>query len=199
MPRGGCRTGSGRKYKFGEPLADIGVPSSISNDLIVAIEYLWEKGRKGQDLIDDLRSVKFRKVRKYDYSVSAGINRTSSIGGDSMNTNYEEIDLCESLIEEPSKTIIVPVIGDSMIGIGIYPGDWLIVELINCLYQKPKEGEIVIVSLDDETLVKRYKTEKGEVILVSENKNHEPIRSSERDIRISGIVKNAIRRNLSKL
>ncbi|MEH2128035.1 LexA family protein [Nostoc sp.] len=81
---------------------------------------------------------------------------------------------------------------------GIYPGDWLIVELINPLYQNPKEQEIVIVSVDDETLVKRYSREKGEVVLVSENENHEPIRRSEGAIYISGIVKSAIRRNLSK-
>ncbi|MDZ7964955.1 MAG: S24 family peptidase [Nostoc sp. DedSLP03] len=198
MPRGGSRKGSGRKYKFGEPLTDIGVPSSISNDLIVAIENLWEKGIKGEELIDILHSAKFRKVRKYDYPVSAGIHSTSSVGGDSMNIDYEEIDLCEELINESNKTIILPVMGDSMIDIGIYPGDWLIVELIDPLYQKPKEEEIVIVSVDYETLVKRYRREKGEVVLVSENKNHEPIRRSEGSIYISGIVKSAICRNLSK-
>ncbi|MEI1377026.1 S24 family peptidase [Nostoc sp. UHCC 0926] len=198
MPRGGSRKGSGRKYKFGEPLTDIGVPSSISNDLIVAIEYLWEKGTRGKELIDALLSAKFRKVRKYDYPVSAGTHSTSSVGGDSMNIDYEEIDLCEELINESNKTIILPVMGDSMIGIGIYPGDWLIVELINPLYQKPKEQEIVIVSVDDEILVKRYMREKGEVVLVSENENHEPIRRAEGAIYISGIVKSAISRNLSK-
>ncbi|MEH2424393.1 MAG: S24 family peptidase [Nostoc sp.] len=198
MPRGGSRKGSGRKYKFGEPLTDIGVPSSISNDLIVAIENLWEKGIKGKELIDILHSAKFRKVRKYDYPVSAGTHSTSSVGGDSMNIDYEEIDLCEELINESNKTIILPVMGDSMIGIGIYPGDWLIVELINPLYQKPKEQEIVIVSVDDEILVKRYMREKGEVVLLSENKNHEPIRRAEGAIYISGIVKSAISRNLSK-
>ena len=115
-----------------------------------------------------------------------------------MNIDYEEIDLYEELINESNKTIILPVMGDSMIGIGIYPGDWLIVELINPLYQKPKEEEIVIVSVDDETLVKRYRREKGEVVLVSENENHEPIRRAEGAIYISGIVKSAISRNLSK-
>ncbi|MEH2211046.1 LexA family protein [Nostoc sp.] len=198
MSRGGSRKGSGRKYKFGEPLAEIGVPSSISNDLIVVIEYLWEKGIRGKELIDALRSAEFRKIRKYDYAVSAGTHSTSSVGGDSMNIDYEEIDLREELINESNKTVILPVMGDSMIGIGIYPGDWLIVELINPLYQKPKEQEIVIVSVDDETLVKRYSREKGEVVLVSENENHEPIRRSEGAIYISGIVKSAIRRNLSK-
>ncbi len=199
MPSGGSRKEAGRRLKWGEPRTEIGVPSSISNDLIMTIEYLWEKGIRGKELIDALRSVEFRKVKKYDYPVSAGAHSTSSVGGDSMNTDYEEIDLCEVLISEPSRTILIPVTGDSMTGIGIYPGDWLIVEQINPLFQKPNEGDIVIVSVNDETLVKRYRREKEKVVLLSENENHEPIKSSEGSIYISGIVKSAIRRNLSKL
>jgi DNA polymerase V len=203
MPSGGSRQEAGRKLKWGEPGTKIGVPSSISIDLIMTLEYLWEKGIRGKELIDSLRSAEFRKIKKYDYPVSAGAHSTSSVGGDSMNTNYEEIDLYEVLIKEPDKTVIIPVTGDSMIGIGIYPGDWLFVELIDWFQQQPKEGDIVVVSLNDETLVKRYRTEKGEVVLISENENHEPIRylegSSEDSFHISGIVRDSLRRNLSKL
>jgi DNA polymerase V len=200
MPRGGSREKAGRRYKWGEASTKIGVPSSIANDLVPAIERLWEEGARGREIIDKLHSVEPRKVRKYDYSVSAGAHSTSGVGGDSMNTDYEEVDLFEILIEEPSKTIIIPVAGDSMIDIGIYPGDWLIVEQIDPLYQKPKEEDIVVVSVNDETLVKRYRTEKGEIVLISENENYEPIRYSEGSvIYISGIVRSAIRRNLSKI
>lgn len=198
MPSGGSRRDSGRKQKWGEPITKIGVPSSIGNDLIIMIEQLWEKGIIGKELIDALNSVEHPKVKKYDYPVSAGANSTSSVGGDSLNTDYEEIDLFQVLIPKPSNTIILPVTGDSMIGIGIYPGDWLIVEQIDPLFQKPQEEDIVIVSINDETLVKRYRKENGKVVLISENANHEPIRLSEGSIYISGIVKNAIRRDLSK-
>lgn len=199
MPSGGYREKAGRNEKYGEKRVEIGVPSSISNELVRTIDDLWNRGIRGKELIDALSSAEFRRIRKYDYPVSAGAHSTSSVGGDSMNTDYEEIDLCQALISEPSKTIIIPAMGDSMIGIGIFPGDWLIVEQINPLFQKPKEGDIVIVSVDDETLVKRYKKEKGKVVLISENENHPPIRASEGSIYISGIVKSAIRRNLSKL
>ncbi|MCY7391714.1 MAG: hypothetical protein LH647_09565 [Leptolyngbyaceae cyanobacterium CAN_BIN12] len=199
MPSGGYREKAGRNEKYGEKRVEIGVPSSISNELVRTIDDFWNRGIRGKELIDALSSAEFRKIRKYDYPVSAGAHSTSSVGGDSMNTDYEEIDLCQALISEPSKTIIIPAMGDSMIGIGIFPGDWLIVEQINPLFQKPKEGDIVIVSVDDETLVKRYKKEKGKVVLISENENHPPIRASEGSIYISGIVKSAIRRNLSKL
>lgn len=82
-----------------------------------------------------------------------------------------------------------------MIDIGIYPGDWLIVDSHN---KDPKEGDIVIVALDDEVMVKRFHREKDQIVLLSENVNHPPIIRTEGSIIINGIVKNSIRRNLSK-
>lgn len=199
MPSGGPDRGAGRKLKWGEPRTEVGVPTSIANELVMTLEHLWEKGIKGKRIIEALRSAEFPRIKKYDYPVSAGANSTSSVGGDSMNTDCEEIDLHEALISDPDRTIVIPVVGDSMMGIGIFPGDWLIVERIDYLHQKPKEGDIVIVSVNDEVLVKRYRKEKGKVVLLSENEDHEPIRETEGSIYISGIVKNAIRRNLSKL
>lgn len=199
MPSGGSREKSGRKSKWGEESMRIGVPSSIGNDLIVMLENFYQKGITGKKLIDALNSTESRLIKKYPYPVSAGADHTSSVGGDSMNTDYEEIDLYGELILDPDKAAIIPVTGDSMIDIGIYPNDWLIVELIDPLYQQPEDGDIVVVALNDEVLVKRYKKDKGKTILLSENKNHPPILESEGSIYISGIVKSAIHRNLSKL
>ncbi|NEP15452.1 MAG: hypothetical protein F6J97_00950 [Leptolyngbya sp. SIO4C1] len=201
MGRGGRRENAGKKLKWGEEASRIGVPKSIGNDLVSTLEHLWEKGVRGQELINALQSAEFRKIRKYDYPVSAGEHSTSSVGGDSLNTNYEEVDLLQTLIEEPDRTFIVPVSGDSMIGIGIYPGDWLIVEKLASHSPESINGQIVVVAVNDETMVKRYKQGDGEIILESENDEHSPIRvseSSEASVYVSGIVKNAIRRNLSK-
>ena len=201
MPRGGARRNSGRKQKWEEVSVSVGVPKSISNDLIATLEYLWDVGIRGTDLIDALRAAEFRKIKKYDTPVSAGANSPSVAGGDSIHTHYEEVDLREELIEDPSHTFIVPVTGDSMVGIGIYPGDWLIVESIELHNGKPKDGQVVIVSINDETMVKRYCIEQGKITLRSENSEHPPIQASEDSvsIHVSGIVRNAIRRNLSKL
>jgi DNA polymerase V len=198
MPRGGSRKEAGRRLKWGEPLAKIGVPSSISNDLISAIEYLWEKGMRGKELTEPLHFAELRRLKKYDYPVSAGANRTSNIGGESIHIDYEDIDLFAALIPKPSITVVMPVIGDSMTGIGIYPGDWLIVEEIDPLFQKPQDGDIIVAAVNDETLVKRYKRIRGKAVLLSENVNHEPIEEVEgSSIYITGIVRSAIRRNLS--
>jgi hypothetical protein len=51
---------------------------------------------------------------------------------------------------------ILKVAGDSMIGVGIFEGDWVVVRR---LYERPKNGDIVAVLLagfEDEGTVKTY-------------------------------------------
>ncbi|NJR70032.1 MAG: hypothetical protein HC771_16335 [Synechococcales cyanobacterium CRU_2_2] len=196
MPSGGSRKSAGRKPKWdGETSIRVRVAQSIANGPLHEMENLWEEGYRDKALTAALQSVKFRTVKKFDNAVSAGAHSTSSVGGDSMNDDYEEIDLAEVLIGNSNETFIIPVTGDSMTGIGIYPGDWLIVDSQN---KDPQEGDIVIVAVDDEIMVKRFHQEDDQIILLSENVNHPPIRRSEGSIFINGIVKSSIRRNLSK-
>ena len=196
MPSGGSRKSAGRKPNWeGDTSVRVNLAQSLAHSLLPALENLWEQGYRNNELTAALRSVKFRTVKKFDNAVSAGAHSTSSVGGDSMNAPYEEIDLCEVLIGDSEDTFIIPVTGDSMTGIGIYPGDWLIVDSHN---KHPKEGDIVVVALDDEIMVKRFHQEDGQIVLLSENVNHPPIRRTEGSIFINGIVKNSIRRNLSK-
>lgn len=205
MGSGGRRENAGKKLKWGEPLMKIGVPASFGNALVSALEDVWVPGKNNQELIDALYKYKNFEIRQYNYPVSAGANASSSLGETSPSSKYIEhnkINLYETLIEKPEKTFIVSVIGDSMTGIGIYPGDWLIVEEIDSSLQPPKNGDIVIVSVNDEVMVKRYHKDDKAITLESENEAHDPIvisESSEASIYVSGIVKGAIRRNLSKL
>ncbi len=196
MPSGGSRKRAGRKKKWDETSMKVGVPSSIGNDLITLLERFYEKGIRGKELINLLNSVSTRTVKKYSYPASAGANSTSSAGGDFMDADDEDFNLFAELIPNPDNTVVIPVVGDSMIDIGIYPDDWLIVELINPLFQQPNEKDIVIASINDEVLVKRYVKEQGKIVLLSENKEHLPICESEASFSISGIVRNVIRRNL---
>lgn len=205
MPRGGYRRNSGPKLKWGEELMKVGVPRSLGNALVSALHDVWVPEEDGQDIIDALYNCKQNKINHYDYPVSAGAGAPSELGGTSPSSGgimYAQINLHEALIDNPEKTFIVSVIGDSMTGIGIYPGDWLIVEEIDSSLQPPQNGDIVIVSVNDEVMVKRYHQEDEVITLRSENEEHEPIvisESSEAAVYVSGIVKSAIRRSLSKL
>ncbi|EKU97144.1 SOS response UmuD protein [Leptolyngbya sp. PCC 7375] len=202
MPSGGYRENSGKKLKWGEKLMKVGVPRSLGNALVAALHDVWVPGEDGQDIIDALYNCRENRVNHYDYPVSAGASAPSELGGTSPSSGgiaHNQINLHEALIDNPEKTFIVSVIGDSMTGIGIHPGDWLIVEEIDSSLQPPQNGDIVIVSVNDEVMVKCYHQEDEVITLKSENEDHEPIvisESSEAAVYVSGIVRSAIRRNL---
>lgn len=69
------------------------------------------------------------------------------------------------------ETFILKVKGDSMINMGIYDGDYLIVEKKNTA----NNGDIVVALVDDSATVKRFYKEDGHYRLQPENDYMEPI------------------------
>lgn len=69
------------------------------------------------------------------------------------------------------KTFILRVKGDSMVDVGIFDGDRLIVEQVNTA----SNGEIVVALVDDSATVKRFFKEDGHIRLQPENMFMEPI------------------------
>ena len=69
------------------------------------------------------------------------------------------------------KTFILKVKGDSMVDVGIYDGDRLIVEQKNTA----SNGEIVVALVDESATVKRFFKEDGHIRLQPENMFMDPI------------------------
>lgn len=70
---------------------------------------------------------------------------------------------------------ILKVVGDSMIGVGIFPGDWVVVRE---LFEKPRDGDIVAALIDGievEGTVKTYKRLDRRVWLMPQNPAYTPI------------------------
>ena len=78
--------------------------------------------------------------------------------------------------------------GDSMINAGILSGDHVVVRP----QQTASDGQIVVARLGDEATVKRLKLTGGQVWLMPENENYEPIDGSEAEI--IGLVKAVVRK-----
>lgn len=96
-----------------------------------------------------------------------------------------EIDLNEHLIEDRAATFIVRVVGDSMKGAGITHGDELIVDRS----LEARHGDVVIAVVDGELTVKRLETQRGRVMLRTENPDYPNIQIAElSDLRIWGVV-----------
>ena len=87
------------------------------------------------------------------------------------------LDINDLVVKHPASTFFVRVEGDSMIGAGIFSGDVLVVDRSIT----PKDGTIVVAAVYGEMVVKRLKAMGNTHILVSENKNYEPITVSGND------------------
>ena len=77
--------------------------------------------------------------------------------------------------------------GDSMINAGILSGDKVVVRP----QQSADDGQIVVARLGDEATVKRLSRRNGQVWLLPENENYDPIDGTEAEI--IGIVKAVVR------
>ena len=77
--------------------------------------------------------------------------------------------------------------GDSMINAAILPGDLVIVRP----QQTADDGQIVVARIGDEATVKRLSRRNGQVWLMPENENYDPIDGSEAEL--IGLVRGVIR------
>lgn len=100
------------------------------------------------------------------------------------------LDFNELLIHNPAATFAVKIIGESMTGAGIFPGDIAIVDRS----LKPYNGCIVLALIDGEFTVKRYRIKADGIVLQAENAAFQDIVIPEEcAFEVWGVVKNSIR------
>ena len=96
-----------------------------------------------------------------------------------------KLDLNACLIKHPIATFFVRVSGDSMKGAGIHSGDILIVDRA----VEPISNCVVIASLDEELIVKRFIMDGSRLFLIPDNDEYKPIEiREEMSFEIWGVV-----------
>jgi len=109
-------------------------------------------------------------------------------GFPSPATDYieEDVDLNIHLIKNVPATFIIRVQGKSMMDVGIYDGDLLVVDKS----LKPKNFSTVVANVHDELIVKNFVKEKDEQFLTSGSKKIEDkiIINNDSEIFIWGVV-----------
>ena len=109
-------------------------------------------------------------------------------GFPSPATDYieEDVDLNIHLIKNVPATFIIRVQGKSMMEVGIYDGDLLVVDKS----LKPKNFSTVIANVHDELVVKNFVKEKDKLFLTSGSKKIEDkiIINNDSEIFIWGVV-----------
>jgi repressor LexA len=100
-----------------------------------------------------------------------------------LEPGWERVPLPREVVGPEDGLFILQVVGDSMIGVGIFPGDWVIVRE---LYERPRDGDIVAALIDGvevEGTVKTYKRVDRRVWLMPQNSAYTPIPGDKAEIR----------------
>ncbi len=107
----------------------------------------------------------------------------------------EELDVAKLLVRSPSSTYFFRVIGRSMEGHWIRPGDLAVVDTSI----QAKVGRVVIAILEGEALIKQYgKDEDDNVLLIPSSKRFKTITvSPEQDFQVWGVVTWTLHRQLA--
>lgn len=120
----------------------------------------------------------------YTHKVPAGF---PSPADDYIETS---LDLNEHLVQRPTSTFFVRVIGESMIGAGIFNNDLLVVDKS----LEAKSGDIVLATVSGEFTLKRFIKKGRGIFLEPENPKFKAIKiSKEMDFSIWGVAIHAIR------
>ena len=92
------------------------------------------------------------------------------------------------LVRHPSRTVLIPITGDSMIEAGIHPGDVAVVERD----APARPGDAVIAVIDNEFTLKTLAVEDGETVLQPANSAYPVLRPGDR-LQVFGVVVGLIR------
>lgn len=112
-------------------------------------------------------------------------------GGPVLTEEYIEswMNVGEDAIYSYKDSYLLRVTGDSMMDVGIYEGDILVV----CGSIEAKEGDIVVGLVDNQNTVKRYmRDSKGRVYLKPENMNYDNI-YPDGELCLQGVVTGLLR------
>lgn len=93
------------------------------------------------------------------------------------------ISIDEYLISNPQATYLLKVDGDSMINAGIRPGDLVLVQRD----LEPRNGDIVVASVDKEWTLKYFERRSGRIALRAANPKY-PLIEPKEELVIAGVV-----------
>lgn len=192
--RGGIRAGAGRKVgtgKFGEETSVLRVPISqtpVIKDFLAA--YQRKKLTADIDVVTDFEwpalNAASIKLPLYSSKVSAGFPSPAE------EHVEKRLDPSEFLIDQKDATFFVTIQGQSMIDVGLLPGDKAVVDRS----KQASIGNIVLAVLDGEFTIKTLSRSKdGKVRLLPANKDFKPIQiTEEMQFEIWGVVTGSFRR-----
>lgn len=100
------------------------------------------------------------------------------------------LDFNDLLIENPAATFAVRIDGESMTGVGMFPGDIAVITRAKA----PVNGSVVLALVDGDFTVKRYRVRDCVITLQSENPRYPDIEIKDgMEFEVWGVVAHSIR------
>jgi DNA polymerase V len=194
--RGGKRLNAGRKTgtgKFGEPTAVVRVPAS-QKPLIVDFLAAYQRKQQLEDAID-ISSLMLPAIHSQTTKLPLFTSKVSAGFPSPAEEHVEKrLDPSEFLIDQKDATFFVTIQGQSMIEVGLMPGDKAVIDRS----KKPKIGDIVLAVIDGEFTIKTLSKKKnGNAVLLPANSTgaYSPIEIKEgMSFDIWGVVTGSFRR-----
>jgi SOS-response transcriptional repressor LexA len=107
----------------------------------------------------------------------------------SVESTVDFLSLDDYLVDNPQNSFLLRVAGDSLMDIGIFPDDMVLIERnLNAF-----SGEIVLAQIDREWTLKILRKTKQGIFLESANKKYPPFTAVE-ELKVMGVVKAVIRK-----
>jgi DNA polymerase V len=189
---GGYRPGAGRPTgtgKFGEKTKPIRVPRSLLPQITELLKAHKAGDKKifmmpqNVDIMLPDQDAEHSGAPFYSGMVAAGFPSPAD------DHQESKLDLNEYLVSHPAATFFVRVQGLSMIDAGIQPDDILVVDRS----LDPAHGKVIVAALDGELTVKRLNKKNGQITLMPENDDYDPIEiTAEMSFIIWGVVTSVI-------
>jgi len=120
-------------------------------------------------------------------TVEASVQAGMPVATEAVNAEPFFVD--DYVVRQPSRTVMIPVKGESMIDAGIQDGDIAVVERGFAA----KIGDFVVAIVDNEFTLKELATERGQFVLKPHNKGFPVIRPREK-LEVFGVLVGLVRR-----
>lgn len=146
------------------------------------------------NLVINMEQAKVINIRRIDFLDTDELNMLIlSIGAANNHPNFnvdnDKITIADIFGIKGENILICKVLGDSMVGANIYSGDTLIVDTAS----EPKNEDIIVTNLNDQTLVKRLIINSKGTFLYSENNSIKPYKVKSSDsFNILGVVRHIL-------
>ena len=111
---------------------------------------------------------------------------------EAVENPLETVTVAPDLVSKSKRCYVLQVKGDSMIEMGIFDGDYVVVQQ----QETAQDGDVVVALLNGEfaTLKSFYKDSGGKVRLQPANSTMDPIYEDSRNVQVQGKVTGVIRR-----